>query len=271
MVVTIEADRVDKVRGNRDHPFTRGGLCVKVTDYPRHIYAAERVTTPLRRADPKGSGQFRPIRWDAALDRIAAQFSDDHRYEGAEAILPYSYLGNMGVLNGLTVGDRFFNGLGTSVSERTFCDGGAITAYLMTLGPDGGRRPRVVGALEVHHDLGLQRAVQQPALVAVHRRGPGEGGQGGVHRPGAASHGEKADWHLPIRPGSDAALALAMMHVILGEGLQDNDYLEEHTVGADGSPPTYASTARSGPKPRPASRPRTSAPWPGSTPPPSRR
>jgi len=232
MVVTITDGRVDKVRGNGDHPFTRGGLCVKVTDYPNHVYSADRITTPLERVGPKGSGQFRPISWDTALDRIATRFDEIIATDGPEAILPYSYLGNMGILNGLTVGDRFFNGLGTSVSERTFCDGGAITAYIMTLGPTAAVDPEslvhskyiIIWACNVlSNNLHLWPFIEQAQA---------NGAKVVVIDPVRHRTAEKADWHLQIRPGTDAALALAMMHVIFAEGLADEDYLASHTVGA---------------------------------------
>ena len=92
-------------------------MCIKVTDFQHHIYAEDRVLTPLRRVGPKGAGEFESITWDEALDEIATRYRAIIAEHGAEAILPYSYLGNMGLLNGLTVGDRFFNALGTSVSE----------------------------------------------------------------------------------------------------------------------------------------------------------
>ena len=232
MVVTITDGRVDKVRGNGDHPFTRGGLCVKVTDYPNHVYSADRITTPLERVGAKGSAQFRPISWDAALDRIADRYREIIATDGPEAILPYSYLGNMGTLNGLTVGDRFFNGLGTSVSERTFCDGGAITAYIMTLGPTAAVDPEslvhskyiVIWACNVlSNNLHLWPFIEQAQA---------NGAKVVVIDPVRHRTAEKADWHLQIRPGTDAALALAMMHVIFAEGLADEDYLANHTVGA---------------------------------------
>ncbi len=232
MVVTITDGKVDKVRGNGDHPFTRGGLCVKVTDYPNHVYSADRITTPLERVGPKGSGQFRPISWDTALDRIAERYCEIIATDGPEAILPYSYLGNMGILNGLTVGDRFFNGLGTSVSERTFCDGGAITAYIMTLGPTAAVDPEslvhskyiVIWACNVlSNNLHLWPFIEQAQA---------NGAKVVVIDPMRHRTAEKADWHLQIRPGTDAALALAMMHVIFAEGLADEDFLANHTVGA---------------------------------------
>lgn len=231
MVVTVADGRITKVRGNPDHPFTQGGLCVKVTDFPNHLYAEQRVTEPLRRVGPKGEGRFEPITWDEALDEIAEKFTaiiDEH---GPEAILPYSYLGNMGVLNGLNVGDRFFNGLGASVSERTFCDGGGISAYLMTLGPTAAVDPEslvdsryiIIWACNVlSNNLHLW-----PFIEEAQKRGAKVVCIDPVRHRTAA----KADWHIPIRPGTDAALALAMMHVIIGEDLHDAEYVAEHTVG----------------------------------------
>jgi anaerobic selenocysteine-containing dehydrogenase len=231
MVVTVERGRVTKVRGNPDHPFTRGGLCVKVTDFPRHLAAPHRVTAPLRRVGAKGEGRFEPVTWDDALDEIHDRYQAIIAEHGPQAILPYSYLGHMGVLNGLTVGDRFFNALGTSVSERTFCDGGGISAYLMTLGPTAAVDPEAV----VHARYIVIWACnvlstnlhQWPFIEEAQRRGA----KVVCIDPVAHRTAKKADWHLPIRPGTDGALALAMMHVILGEGLADVDYLERFTAG----------------------------------------
>jgi anaerobic selenocysteine-containing dehydrogenase len=233
MVVTVDEGHVTQVRGNPDHPFTRGGLCIKVTDFPHHIYAEDRVLTPLRRVGAKGAGEFESISWDDALDEIATRYRaiiDEH---GAEAILPYSYLGNMGVLNGLTVGDRFFNGLGTLVSERTFCDAGGITAYIMTLGPTAAVDPEslvhsryiIIWACNVlSNNLHLW-----PFIEEAQRRGA----KIVCIDPVAHRTAKKADWHIPIKPGTDGALALAMMNVIITEGLHDKEYVDAHTVGFD--------------------------------------
>lgn len=231
MVITVDDGQVTKVRGNPDHPFTKGGLCVKVTDYPNHIYSTDRILYPLRRTGPKGSGQFEQISWDDALDEIATRYRDIIDTVGAKAILPYSYLGQMGVLNGMTVADPFFNNLGTSVTERTFCDGGAISAYVMTLGPTAGVDPEsfvnskyiIIWACNVlSNNLHLQ-----PFIDEAQKRGA----KVVCIDPVAHRTAKKADWHLPIKPGTDGALALAMMHVIIGEGLTDEAYVADHTVG----------------------------------------
>jgi anaerobic selenocysteine-containing dehydrogenase len=233
MLVTVEDGRVTKVRGNPEHPFTRGGLCVKVTDFPNHVNAADRVLTPLRRTGPKGTGRFEPISWDEALDTIADRFESIRARGTPESILPYSYLGTMGILNGLTVGDRFFNHLGASVSERTFCDSGGISAYLMTLGPTAAVDPEslvhsryiIIWACNVlSNNLHLW-----PFIEEAQRRGA----KVVCIDPVAHRTAKKADWHLPIRPGTDGALALALMHEIIGNDWIDRGYVEQHTVGFD--------------------------------------
>ena len=135
MLVTVEEGRAVKVEGNPDHPFTQGTLCGKVSDYLDRVYSADRILYPMRRVGPKGSGQFERISWEAALDEIHDRFEQIINQYGAEAVMPCSYLGHEGLLNGLTVGDPFFNRLGATITERTFCISCTSTAYLMTYGP----------------------------------------------------------------------------------------------------------------------------------------
>ena len=264
MIVTVDDGRVTKVRGNPDHPFTQGGLCVKVTDFPTHMYAPDRVVSPLRRVGPKGEGRFEPISWDDALDEIADRYRSIIAEHGPEAILPYSYLGTMGLLNGLTVGDRFFNALGSSVSERTFCDGGGITGYIMTLGPTAAVDPEslvhsryiIIWACNVlSNNLHLW-----PFIEEAQRRGA----KVVCIDPVAHRTAKKADWHLPIRPGTDGALALAMMHVIIGEGLHDAAYVAAaHGRLRAARRARRRSTRRSGRLPRRGSRRRHPHAGPG--------
>jgi len=120
MLVTVEDGRAVGVRGDPDHPFTRGGLCVKVNNYEQRVYSQERLLHPLRRSGPKGSGQFERINWNEAMHTIRRRWTQIVDQFGPTAILPYSYLGTEGILNGLNVGDAFFNKLGATISERTF-------------------------------------------------------------------------------------------------------------------------------------------------------
>ena len=231
MLTTVRDGRAVAVRGNPDHPFTRGGLCVKVNDYENRVYSQDRVLTPLRRAGAKGAGAFEAISWDEALRQISGRWSEIVDRDGPAAILPYSYLGTEGILNGLNAGDAFFNKLGATVSERTFCDSAAISAFFMTCGPT----PAVDPESFVHSRYIVLWAINTistnlhhwPFIAEAQRRGA----RIVVIDPVATRTARRADWHLPIRPGTDAALALGMINVIVAEDLVDRDYVENYTIG----------------------------------------
>ena len=233
MLVTVENGKATGVRGDPEHPFTRGGLCVKVNNYQDRVYSPDRVTTPLRRVGPKGSGRFEPIGWDEAIATVTDRFTAVISEHGAEAIMPVSYLGTQGTINGLNVGDPFFNRLGATVAERTFCDSGASTGYVMSLGPTAGVDPEslvhsryiVIWACNmVSTNLHLW-----PFVLEAQKRGA----KVVVIDPVRHRTARRADWHIPIRPGTDGALAMAMIHVIINEGLTDAGYVADHTVGID--------------------------------------
>jgi len=233
MLVTVENGTATAVHGDPEHPFTRGGLCVKVNNYQDKVYNPDRVLHPMRRVGPKGSGRFERVPWDAALDEIADRFRGAIAEHGPESIMPVSYLGTQGVLNGLNVGDAFFNRIGASIAERTYCDSGACTAYTMTVGATAGVDPEslvhsryiVIWACNmVSTNLHLW-----PVVAEAQRRGA----KVVVIDPVRHRTARRADWYIPIRPGTDGALALAMMNVIIGEGLTDEAYIRDHTVGYD--------------------------------------
>ena len=183
MLVTVEDGRAVDVRGDPEHPFTRGGLCVKVNNYEQRVYSPERLLHPLKRSGPKGSGQFERIGWHEAMDTIRRRWTEIIDQFGATAILPYSYLGTEGILNGLNVGDAFFNKLGATISERTFCDFGLVHGLLhdhRSLARHGSGK---LQAFEIHHSLGLQHDQHQFASLAVHRRGKEQGCEVGRDRP----------------------------------------------------------------------------------------
>ena len=231
MITTVRDGVAVKVRGNPEHPFTRGGLCVKVNDYEQRVYSSDRILQPLWRAGPKGSGRFEPISWDAALAEIKARWTAIIEEAGPAAILPYSYLGTQGTLNGLSVGDAFFNKLGATISERTFCDSGAITAFFMTCGPTAAIDPESF----VHSRFIVLWAINSistnlhhwPFIAEAQRRGA----KVVVIDPVATRTAKAADWHIRLKPGTDAALALGMINVIIAEDLIDHDYVEKHTIG----------------------------------------
>ena len=231
MLVTVDDGRATEVRGDPDHPFTRGGLCVKVNNYVDKVYSPDRLLHPMRRNGPKGSGRFERISWERALDEVTGRFRAAIATHGSEAIMPVSYLGTEGILNGLNVGDPFFNKLGATIAERTYCDSGSCTAYAMTIGATAGVDPEslvhsryiVIWACNmVSTNLHLW-----PFVTEAQRRGA----KVVVIDPVRHRTAQRADWYIPIRPGTDGALALALMHVIINEGLTDEAYIREYTVG----------------------------------------
>ncbi|WP_207956075.1 molybdopterin-containing oxidoreductase family protein [Rubrobacter marinus] len=221
----------DGVRGNPDHPFTRGALCAKTNDFHEKVHSPERVLYPLRRAGRKGSGEFERVGWEDALGEIKDRWDGIVAEHGPTAILPYSYLGTEGILNGLNVGDAFFNKLGATITERTFCDSGSCTAYIMTLGPAAGIDPE-----SFKYSRYIVLWASNPLSTSIHHwpfiaEAQKNGAKVVVVDPVKTRTAKQADWHVPIRPGTDAALALGMMNVIISEGLIDRDYVENYTVG----------------------------------------
>jgi anaerobic selenocysteine-containing dehydrogenase len=229
----LEDDRLVDVTGDPDHPTTRGGLCVKVRDLAGHHRHPDRLLHPMRRVGPKGAGRFEAISWDDALGEIGERWRRIIAEHGPQAIMPHAYLGHQGTLNGLTAGDAFFNRLGSTVAEKTYCESGSSTAWHMTVGPTGGLDPESLEHARYIIVWGmnmLSTNIHGWAFVVKARRA---GAKVVVIDPVRTRTARQADWHVAIRPGTDGALALGMMHVIIGEDLLDHDYVERHTVGFD--------------------------------------
>jgi anaerobic selenocysteine-containing dehydrogenase len=233
MLVTVEDGRAVKVAGDPDHPFTRGFLCTKVANYHERTHSAGRVKTCLRRAGKKGEGKFEEISWDEALDEIAVRFgalaaSD----EGAQTILPYSYCGTMGFVQSQSMDRRFFHRLGASQLDRTICASAGTEGYKSTYGATIGTDP------ERFQDARLILLWGTNTLTANVHLWPQilEARSQGAHiiaiDPRRTRTADQCDEHIAPLPGTDAALALGMMHVIFAEGLADEDYLERYTIGA---------------------------------------
>lgn len=233
MVFEVEEAKLVGVHGNSKHPMTRGGLCVKLNDYEKRHYHPERLLYPLRRTGPKGSKQFERISWNEALNEIKDRWDAIINEWGSQAIMPYSYAGHQGLVHGIQSGDAFFNRLGATVCERTPCGSGSSTAWLLTHGPSGGMDPEsfihskyiVIWACNsvstnLHHWHFVKNARKKGAKVVVID----------AHKSRTA---QQADWHLMPTPGTDGALAMAMINTIIEEGLIDRDYVENYTVGYD--------------------------------------
>ena len=233
MVYTVESGVLTEVRGDPDHPMTRGALCGKVKDFDRHHYNPDRILYPMKRVGAKGAGEFTRISWDEALDTIHARFSDIIATHGAEAILPYNYLGNEGIIQGLTVGDAFFNKLGASVAEKTFCGSGSSTAWLLTVGPTNGTDPMSFSESKLIVIWGcnsISTNIHHWHIVKEAQRG---GAKVVVIDPYKSRTAKEADWHIQPKPGTDGALAMAMINVIIKGNLVDKDYVAKHTIGFD--------------------------------------
>ncbi len=231
MVFEVEDGKLTGVRGNKEHPMTRGGLCVKLKDYEKRHYHPDRLLYPMRRTGPKGSKEFERITWDEALDEIVTRWKAIIEEHGPHAILPCSYLGNQGLVHGLNGGDAFFNRMGATVCERTFCGEGSCTAWLTTVGPTAGVDPEsfihskyiIIWACNsistnLHHWEIVHDAQKKGAKVVVID----------AYKSRTAKH---ADWHIAPKPGTDGALAMAVINSIIEQGLVDKDYVDNYTVG----------------------------------------
>jgi anaerobic selenocysteine-containing dehydrogenase len=233
LLAHVEDGRLVRIQGDPEQPLTAGFVCAKVSREPQLVYSPDRVRTPLRRTGAKGTGAFAPVSWDEALDEIVGRWRAIMREDGPLAILGYSYSAHQGQIN-RWLPMALFHALGTTrLQPGTVCDSCADTAWEMTCGPVGGVDPEDV----VHSDLVIAWSadlvttnVHLWARVEEARR---RGARLVVVDPRRSRTAAQADWHLAPRVGSDAALALGLMHVLARDGLADREYLARETVGFD--------------------------------------
>ena len=250
VLITVEDGRATKIQGDPEHPVTRGFLCAKVAKYLDRVYSPDRVLYPMRRVGPKGPAAgaavagrsaratqairpqtWRRISWDEALDEIAARFRAVASEFGSEAILPYSFGGTLGALNGACMDRRFFHRLGASQLDRAICSAAGEAGLESVLGIKLGTEPEqfahskyiIAWASNIH----ANNVHLWPFITEARRKGA----KLVVIDPYRTRTAACADWYLPINPGTDAALALGMMHVIIGENLHDADYVSKYTLG----------------------------------------
>ncbi len=234
MVVTVEGDRAVGLAGNPDHAYTRGFLCHKVSHYLDLVYHKDRLQYPLRRVGPKGAGRFERISWDAALDEIAARFQEISRGPyGPQAILPYSYCGTMGKIQSQGMDRRFFNRLGASLLDRTICATAGSVGYTYTIGQRIGTQAEAFAESRYIINWGSNTAVTNSHLWTYMVAARKAGAKIVTIDPYRCVTAARSDWHLAPRVGTDAALALGLMHVIFRDGLADQDYLDRYCLGAD--------------------------------------
>jgi len=230
LLVTVEDGIATNVRGDPDHPTTAGVLCTKVSRYTERTYHKDRLLHPMKRSGRKGEGKFERISWDEALDTIAARLKAIAA-RNPQAILPYSYAGTMGLVQGESMSMRFFHKLGASFLDRTICATAGITGYKYTIGATIGtdleqfqdaKLILIWGgnpiASNLHFWMRAQEAKRRGAkLIAID--------------PYRSLTAEKCHQHIALLPGTDAALALGIMHVLIEEDLLDHDYIARHTLG----------------------------------------
>jgi anaerobic selenocysteine-containing dehydrogenase len=228
--VTVQNDRVIRLQGDPDHPTTHGALCTKVSRYAERTEHPERVLHPLRRVGPKGAGQFERVGWDEALDDIAARLKAIAA-RAPEAVLPYSYAGTMGLVQGESMAGRFFHQLGASLLDRTICASAGGEALTATYGGKVGMHVEhfaesklilIWGSNSIASNLHFWTYAQEAkrngaTLIAID--------------PRRTETAEKCHRHLALRPGTDGALALALMHELVVNDWLDHDYLANHVDG----------------------------------------
>ena len=233
LLTTVENGVATKVQGNPAHPQTDGVLCNKVSKYTERTYHPERILYPMKRVGPKGAGRFERVTWDSALTEIATRLTSiaNQGPRGAEAIQPYSYAGTMGLVQGEAMAARFFNKLGAAQLDRTICSAAGSEGLVQTLGAKVGMRVEyfaraklilIWGSNSIGSNLHFWRYAQEAKrngarLICID--------------PRRSETAEKCHEHIALLPGTDAALALAVMHELIKNDWLDHDYLRDYTLG----------------------------------------
>ncbi len=233
LLTTVENGRAVRVQGNPAHPMTDGVLCTKVSRYTERTYHPERILTPLRRTGPKGSGQFEPVGWDEALDDIARRLQTIGARD-PQAILPYSYAGTMGLVQGESISARFFHRLGASLLDRTICASAGAEALTQTLGNKVGMKVQFFAESKLIVIWGSNSIGSNLHFWRIAQEAKRNGARLVCIDPRKSETADKCHEHIALLPGTDAALALAVMHELIVHGWLDQDYIDRHTLGWDG-------------------------------------
>ena len=231
LLINVNDEQGSRLRGDPDHPITRGFLCGKVARYLDRQYSPERLLYPQKRIGAKGAGRFTRITWDEALDTIAEKLGAVANEFGPEAVLPYSYAGTMGLLNGSGMDRRFFHRMGASRLDRTICSSPGMEAMTRTLGSRFSTEPEQFAHSKLIITWGaniLGTNVHLWPFILEARR---KGAKLYVIDPVKTRVAKLADKHFAPYPGSDLALALGLIHVIVGENLHDREYVANYTNG----------------------------------------
>ncbi|AEG91940.1 Candidate molybdopterin oxidoreductase [Ramlibacter tataouinensis TTB310] len=230
LITTVRDGVALKVQGNPAHRPTDGVLCTKVSRYTERTYHPERLMHPMRRVGPKGSGRFEPVGWDQALDDIA------HRLKAIaardpQAVLPYSYAGTMGLVQGEGMAARFFHRLGASLLDRTICAAAGAEGLTQTLGGKVGMKVEFFAESKLILIWGSNSIASNLHFWRLAQQAKRDGARLVCIDPRRTETAEKCHEHVQLRPGTDAALALALMHELIVNDWLDHDYLARHTLG----------------------------------------
>jgi len=228
--VSVEHGRITAVTGNAAHPFTQGVICGKVREYAERVHSPLRVTTPLRRVGAKGAGEFARTSWQEAIAEIADRWRAITTAYGGEALLPFSYAGSMGQVQ-FYAGHPLFHALGASRLDRSICVSTAYAGWRATVGVVSGNDSEQMVGADVIVLWGINAAYSTINVMTLVKQARARGAHVIVIDPYRTPTAQQGDEHLMVRPGTDAALALAVMHVLVTEGLVDRDYIERATVG----------------------------------------
>ena len=233
LITTVENGVAIRVQGNPDHRHTDGALCTKVSRYTERTYHPERILHPLKRTGPKGSGQFTPVSWDEALGAITQRLTDIAARD-PQAILPYSYAGTMGQVQSEGMAARFFNRLGASHLERTICASAGGEALLATLGAKVGMKVEHFAESQLILIWGSNSIASNLHFWRVAQQAKRNGARLVCIDPRRSETADKCHEHIALRPGTDAALALSLMHQLITHDWLDHDYIHQHTLGWEG-------------------------------------
>jgi anaerobic selenocysteine-containing dehydrogenase len=230
LLAKVEDGRITQVKGDPGHPFTRGFICKKAGYFPQHVHNQDRILEPLKRSGPKGSGQFKPISWDQALGEVASRMQDVAAKYGPEAILPYSYAGHMGIVH-RSSGHPLWHRLGASRLLYTICGPAATAGFSASLGSGPSTEIEVSADSDYIIIWGSNTLTTNLHAWPFFQKARKKGAKLVVIDPYQTETARRADSHLMLKPGSDAALALAIMGVLIKEDLIDHEFIAQSTIG----------------------------------------
>ncbi|MGD8192172.1 molybdopterin oxidoreductase family protein [Brevibacillus ginsengisoli] len=223
--------KIVRVQGDQSHPITKGAICNKVRHMAERVHSPKRLQYPMKRVGAKGEGRFERISWEEAIETITSKWKQLIAEHGPEAILPYSFYGNMGLVGTEGMDRRFFHRMGASRLERTICQSAGTTGYKFTMGANLGIDPEETVHTKLFIFWGINAVSTNMHQVVLAEQARKNGAKIIVIDVHKNQTGRWADWFIPILPGTDGALALGLMHILFAENLVDEVFLQEYTVG----------------------------------------